>query len=274
MKYYVKNYFNFLKFIYDLFWERASGRGAERERERERESRAGSVSVETHVGLDAGLEPLNRESVTWGIWTLNRLSHPGAPESVKIFIWEVAMSSWSSCWGACDRAEGSVQLAQSTSTPAPTPAPGRQGVDGGKRALHCRHLGDTEESVAWWSHGTLQVTAKESPCCLVFQVWQPRVLNLPPFQTVAAVVPLEGSRSFQAVRPRFEFGKYGHYYFRTLVAPTPLDASLRVKTVSYSSSQTVRPLPSHSPPLSFWKRFCLLSCHLESYSSLKIQVLK
>ena len=43
------------------------------------------------------------------------------------------MSSWSSCWGACDRAEGSVQLAQSTSTPAPTPAPGKAWTAGSER---------------------------------------------------------------------------------------------------------------------------------------------
>ena len=67
-----------------IYFERASERArgltrvgeGQREREGDRESQAGSV-------LSAGVDPMNREVMTWAeieSRMLNRLSHPGAPK--------------------------------------------------------------------------------------------------------------------------------------------------------------------------------------------------
>ena len=61
-----------------------SGGGAEREGDTE--SKAGSRLRAVSTEPDAGLEPTNREIMMSRSWTLNQLSHPGAP--ILMFIFE------------------------------------------------------------------------------------------------------------------------------------------------------------------------------------------
>ena len=82
--------FSLIKNIF--FWVRVhkQGRGRERERERERESQADStLSVQSPVW---GLNPRNCEVMTWAKTKsrrLNRLSHPGASQSlfIRFYFW-------------------------------------------------------------------------------------------------------------------------------------------------------------------------------------------
>ena len=76
----VWDYFgNFFFFFFKFIFERQSTSSGGAEREGDTESEAGSRLRAVGAEPDAGLKPTNCDHDLSQSWTLNRLSHPGAP---------------------------------------------------------------------------------------------------------------------------------------------------------------------------------------------------